>query len=237
MAFTDFQPAYITNFCCCKNILYFSDADGQVYEWTLDLNIKDHPKSVQKIDSDKAIKKLNFDLDVQEGFSITVADEKLFITGGKMDGLKHNPDRIDEESFERKENRDRTMIMGSEKSASSTGQELVKDVLCYNPETGHISDVAILTRALFNHFSLSVIRGKEEVLSNSFRGGFDQLPDDKIMSLGRSGGNSYTSTTHNSNMDLGGSNYENKSGNYGSLERNSYTNIGNSFMTPMNTGF
>ena len=154
-----------------------------------------------------------------------------------MDGLKHNPDRIDEESFERKENRDRTMIMGSEKSASSTGQELVKDVLCYNPDTGHISDVAILTRALFNHFSLSVIRGKEEVLSNSFRGGFDQLPDDKIMSLGRSGGNSYTSTTHNSNMDLGGSNYENKSGNYGSLERNSYTNIGNSFMTPVNTGF
>ena len=142
----------------------------------------------------KHIKKLNFDLEIDSGFAITSGNGKIYISGGKISNSRRYEDDLNnnnnEQSPKDSETTDRNnrMTGSSEKSHSNnsiTEPELVSDFLCYNPDTSHISDIAVLTKPLFHHFSTVMTRNREPILNECFRGGFDQLSEEKLLKIGR----------------------------------------------------
>ena len=54
---------------------------------------------------------------------------------------------------------------GSVCGSTSQHQELVRDLISFDPDTEEISDVAILTRPLWNHHSIAVKRKEENAVS------------------------------------------------------------------------
>ena len=69
-------------------------------------------------------------------------------------------------------------VCGSLGETKSTEQLILRDLISFNPDTEEVTEIAILTRPLWNHHSVTVKRKEESVLSKHVRGGFDQLADD-----------------------------------------------------------
>ena len=127
-------------------------------------------------------KKLKLDLEVIEGFSLAVANDRVIISGGKIQTPEVNEkmeENDNDDNFDMVTSSGQGSVCGS-LPAGGTGNEnlVVRDLISFNPETEEVSEVAILTRPLWNHHSVSLKRKEESVLTKCVRGGFDQLTDD-----------------------------------------------------------
>ena len=126
-------------------------------------------------------KKLKLDIEVVEGFCLTVANNRVIISGGKLP----NPEVVekvvedDADDFDMVTSSGQGSVCGSlGGNGTSSEQLLVRDLVSFNPDTEEVSEVAIMTRPLWNHHSVAITRKEESILSKCVRGGFDQLADD-----------------------------------------------------------